>query len=766
MVEVKFSATLASEPPSFAPESAGDSQGTVLPTRRLLEKWWNVTLEIHHTPNPTRSPFDKTSSPPPPLSPPFFTSFAKSFFSYLDIVMSDGGNVDGTQSWTLKAPLPAPRPVVENADEPASLLNRRRASLGSPGHEPTLEDLDKFLETVLKGTRVALHSGEQSTFARYLTTCLAGWGMDVHHVSLEGETSVDANDTNSGSDWSKTRQPHNRFDSGFGSATAEGYSSSTSSEPGHKSAEASSPASSPSGSGSTSGSDGPTQLVIIDDDIATLRKMLLAFRAPPLHYAPTLMNKRPQLASRRTRSSPHVRQVHQLSNSAPGLVIVHFASLTHYKIIKEIVQDALATSRSAALPDVLVIPKPAGPRRILTALWTAMKRPPVDPSLSPIATSPTSPGIQYWTPRLSPALVSGQDFDSAAAESLASKSGDQSTISGVTSKVRTPPIYFSGVPVGHPPSPLSQMDDQVSYFSCVAEEMDITTASEGMVIQSPNGRPAIFFQPQSRTSRSSSAKEKDKAIIEGSEGTPPVPRGHVAAPHEIGLGQPRRTASHSSTSSTDSPVPVGTPALTLDSFIIAAKSKAASPESTSPEDSKFPNEGGFVPRRTSSIISVGTRSNAGSPRNTATPPYPPLRRGASGGTSPPISPRPISPSPALATSPAISFRDAPGLTSSLSFRRVSSTSSPTGRPRKGTLRKSHLPTVPPINVLIVEGLSSFVLLHTHYRSYSAFFLDNPINQTILSMFMKKKGIKYAVAKDGEEAVQKWKAGDFHLVLVR
>lgn len=33
------------------------------------------------------------------------------------------------------------------------------------------------------------------------------------------------------------------------------------------------------------------------------------------------------------------------------------------------------------------------------------------------------------------------------------------------------------------------------------------------------------------------------------------------------------------------------------------------------------------------------------------------------------------------------------------------------------------------------------------------------------MFMKKKGIKYAVAKDGEEAVQKWKNGSFHLVLV-
>lgn len=51
------------------------------------------------------------------------------------------------------------------------------------------------------------------------------------------------------------------------------------------------------------------------------------------------------------------------------------------------------------------------------------------------------------------------------------------------------------------------------------------------------------------------------------------------------------------------------------------------------------------------------------------------------------------------------------------------------------------------------------------ETYSLSHADNPINQTILSMFMKKKGIKYAVAKDGEEAVQKWKAGDFHLVLV-
>jgi osomolarity two-component system response regulator SSK1 len=47
----------------------------------------------------------------------------------------------------------------------------------------------------------------------------------------------------------------------------------------------------------------------------------------------------------------------------------------------------------------------------------------------------------------------------------------------------------------------------------------------------------------------------------------------------------------------------------------------------------------------------------------------------------------------------------------------------------------------------------------------AYFTDNPINQTILSTFMKKKKIKYDVAKNGQEAVNKWRTGGFHLILV-
>jgi CheY-like chemotaxis protein len=43
--------------------------------------------------------------------------------------------------------------------------------------------------------------------------------------------------------------------------------------------------------------------------------------------------------------------------------------------------------------------------------------------------------------------------------------------------------------------------------------------------------------------------------------------------------------------------------------------------------------------------------------------------------------------------------------------------------------------------------------------------DNPINQTILSTFMRRKKIKYDLASNGQEAVQKWRSGEFHLILV-
>ena len=54
-------------------------------------------------------------------------------------------------------------------------------------------------------------------------------------------------------------------------------------------------------------------------------------------------------------------------------------------------------------------------------------------------------------------------------------------------------------------------------------------------------------------------------------------------------------------------------------------------------------------------------------------------------------------------------------------------------------------TVPPINVLIVE--------------------DNIINLKLLEAFMKRLKVRWHTAMNGREAVNKWRAGGFHLVLM-
>jgi osomolarity two-component system, response regulator SSK1 len=53
--------------------------------------------------------------------------------------------------------------------------------------------------------------------------------------------------------------------------------------------------------------------------------------------------------------------------------------------------------------------------------------------------------------------------------------------------------------------------------------------------------------------------------------------------------------------------------------------------------------------------------------------------------------------------------------------------------------------VPPINVLIVE--------------------DNIINLKLLEAFMKRLKVRWQTAMNGKEAVTKWRAGGFHLVLM-
>ncbi|GAA5823593.1 hypothetical protein JCM11251_000690 [Rhodosporidiobolus azoricus] len=835
-IDVRFVATAADPPIPTSPSSASiddEEYDSITSPYGRKQKWWNVSVDIVHTaaiPPILSPPFpDEATSPPPPAplpSPPFDTAFSHSLFSLvqLSLVPSPTTASDTTaKSWVLKALLPAARPRTQSiAEDPSSLLGRRRASLEvSVGQEPSMNDLKRFAETALKGHKVALHAGETSTFAKHLTTYLAGWGMDVQHVPIEREHLSNGSVAGIGVGPEKGGRPpvSSRFDSGFETAGP----SPTGSDSHGKSPDLS------SSSATSSNGDSASSLVIIDDDVSTLRRLLVSLRAPPLHFAPALMAKRPQLAARRTRSSPHVRQLHQLpghSQSASQWVIVHFASLTHYKSIKEIVQDTLATSRSPNLPEVLVVPKPAGPRRIITAIWTALKRPAVDPSLPPIATSPTSPGIQYWTPRLSPALAKEHDFDFSSDSS--GKAGDAPGPPGATlGKPRTPPTYYnaSGQPLstGLPPSPLGRMSEtQDSYFSTVTEELKEATPSEGMIIQSPDGRSGIFFQPQPKSTRSFSSLAKEKGTPKSTErekdrtsslvddipeeaaedDSPPLatalngpsepsnesfsaPPSHPPSrlstytPLEMGLGGSRRIASGSSSHSSSGVVPTvaatippSTPALTLDSFINAAASGRPLADNlqegeegprgetlsrqlsnSSSTRANPPSSRRSISNSSGSAHSGGTPSSVTSPRSingVSTPFFSPVRRNTSSTVpSPTVSPPPATPGPAAqagaaaAKAMAASSATPTSPTAGRTSRRGTVTALPKNK-RKSS-RRGTLPAVPPISVLIVE--------------------DNPINQTILSVFMRKKGISFKVAKDGEQAVQMWKKGNFHLVLM-
>lgn len=112
-------------------------------------------------------------------------------------------------------------------------------------------------------------------------------------------------------------------------------------------------------------------------------------------------SKRPSLSSR-ARSSPHVRQLMTPLTTEPasppkrGVIIVHFTSLSNYSNVRDCIQSIFTPGLSSnSLPEVIVIPKPVGPRRFLTALHTAINRPIVDPFFTPIATSPLSPSGSY-----------------------------------------------------------------------------------------------------------------------------------------------------------------------------------------------------------------------------------------------------------------------------------------------------------------------------------------------------------------------------------
>ncbi|EPX71574.1 response regulator Mcs4 [Schizosaccharomyces octosporus yFS286] len=92
--------------------------------------------------------------------------------------------------------------------------------------------------------------------------------------------------------------------------------------------------------------------------------------------------------------------------------------------------------------------------------------------------------------------------------------------------------------------------------------------------------------------------------------------------------------------------------------------------------------------------------------------------------------------------PQLSYSDNPNDSITNSPVNVLGTDSMSGKTTFASLLEG---VIPPIEVLIVE--------------------DNIINQKILEAFMKKRNISSEVAKDGPEALEKWKKKSFHLILM-
>lgn len=381
---------------------------------------------------------------------------------------------------------------------------------------------------------------------------------------------------------------------------------------------------------STSASLVPFSFVLIDDDLDTLQKELLKIKSavPLLRSAlsgggiesssPKSKATRPPL-QHRPRSSPQIQKVLSLeprtasskgasngwadnaSDTSASLrrqsplddstcAIIFLTSLSNYRLSKELLEPILQSSKkpiydehgvlqsTSNLPEISVILKPSGARRILTTMHSSVVKPRLDAVYQPIAAVSSLPlnsmisgrrregsddssiantPLQIGTPRgfnqdtfhssnlTAEALEESQKSSKSSAKegnvSLtdlprfkvdgadSAKSGKQDK--GHSSSDLLPPssmglipaelpstsdgispssVVVSGGPTDQGSStgavgqaspgrslPSSPMPvDALEYFTETAARMGNSAAS-GMVIQSPDGRPAgIFFRPQ------------------------------------------------------------------------------------------------------------------------------------------------------------------------------------------------------------------------------------------------------------------------------
>lgn len=545
--------------------------------------------------------------------------------------------------------------------------------------EPTLEELTQFSES-LRGKKATLYACGSSSFAHHLTSYLTAWGLDVSHVSPEqegepfgaGEAAAPVSPESAQAPLNNTSyaKPKNRQ-----------WNTSESHNP-HENAGA------PNG-----GARSPSvSFIFIDDNVSVLREQIQKYRAEQHSSSSSAFSRKRPSFNHRPKSTPQVARAmgYGPSSTPPSGVaniVVHFTSLTNYKVVRDIVQCDLAANAFQPPLEVMIIPKPAGPRRFLTALHTALTKPHVDPSFTPIATSPVSPAI-HGSPFFSQVPPTCPKSPLTRPWSSARSASDRSV-------VKSP--RDGTTHVLHPPSPLS-IADTAEYFP------DGSAPASGLMISSPDGQPAgIVFNPRAKVVRQPSASSLSDRANKIQFLSPKQERLRSKSPPHFSL--PFATVHPSGLSRQDTQSPTETPTSThLNESRKVRKSSVLADDEPPAQSAAAP-----LPRRSNTAESRKTPSQPGSPSGVESP------------TS------------------WFARRKAKRAALSQKMAMQGSASNKTGKGASETM------IVPPISVLIVD--------------------DNPINRTILSTFMKKKKVKYDVAKNGAEAVEKWRDGNFQLILM-
>jgi osomolarity two-component system response regulator SSK1 len=383
-----------------------------------------------------------------------------------------------------RLPAPSSTPVAELTEE----------------IEPSLEQLASFGES-LKGKRVILYACADGSFAHHLTVYLTAWGMDVTHVSPESQVDGMADPPTPA-----PYEPRSSYSPSLGPYSEPGFSFGASGK-----------------TDPTQARSQPPSFIFIDDDIDILKERLQSLRpSQPQPAVSFASRRRPSLSHHRPRSSSQVARLMGLNaqKQSARVIIMHFTSLGNYKLLKDVMQSIMASyaTSTSLVPEVMIIPKPAGPRRFLTALHTAVTKPNVDPFFLPIATSPASPAAP---------LSTGTSFIGSPANehdpsTYANNGGSPQTLSPSTkinnrphgSRTNSDRSTRSGDSVNKSfanvlPSPLA-LPDNVEYFSSATQRLGFSPSS-GLVIQSPDGQPAgIYFHPRSKTSRTASSQSMER----------------------------------------------------------------------------------------------------------------------------------------------------------------------------------------------------------------------------------------------------------------